>query len=508
MELPHLPALAALFCHEMSQRRRRLLLPVRGLAPGLPLLVLLLSFASSLPAQAPDASASAVRPEAVRGELEFLAGDALQGRGSGTHDELLAATYIASELRQFGIQPAGPQGDYIEKVGVRRRMAAGLPTLSFPVPQGTVRWTHGGDMLVLSTGGGHVSGPLQVRELSAIPGHAPVDSAGVRGAVVYISAPPATAASELFAAAAKLDGAGAAVVLLPDLSAFQRHWKVKGAHPPHLAARLPGVADRATGPFNMVVLRTAAAQAVQALPTGTSITLDVPEIASAETATWNAIGVLRGRDPQLAAQTILLTAHLDHLGSGTPVAGDNIYNGADDDATGCVAVLQLARALGAGPAPRRTVVFAFFGSEEVGGYGARYFLEHPPVPLARIVANLEFEMIGWADPAVAHDALWLTGWERSDLGPALAAHGAKLVADPHPGEDFFMRSDNIQLARRGVVAQTVSSFGLQPQYHQPSDDLAHIDFPHLVGAIQSMVAPVEWLVNSDFVPQWRLGGRP
>jgi Zn-dependent M28 family amino/carboxypeptidase len=230
-----------------------------------------------------------------------------------------------------------------------------------------------------------------------------------------------------------------------------------------------------------------------------------------ETRHWdtrNVIAFLPGRDPKLKDEVILLTAHLDHLGVGKPVNGDEIYNGADDDASGCVAVLQFARALAAGKAPKRTVYFVFFGSEETGGQGDQYFLEHPPVPLKDIVANLEFEMIGRPDSAIKPDELWLTGYERSNLGPELARHGAKLVADPHPDQHFFQRSDNFALAKRGVIAHTVSSFGLHKDYHQPSDDLAHIDFNHMEQAISSMIKPLEWLVNSDFRPEWVEGKKP
>ncbi len=224
--------------------------------------------------------------------------------------------------------------------------------------------------------------------------------------------------------------------------------------------------------------------------------------------TRNVIGVLPGSDAKLKDQVILLTAHLDHLGLGQPVNGDSIYNGADDDASGCVAVLQLARALAAGPRPKRTVLFALFGSEETGGQGDQYFLQHPPLPLDHIVANLEFEMIGRPDPAVKPDELWLTGYDRTNLGPELARRGAKLVADPHPAQQFFRRSDNFALAKRGIIAQTVSSYGLHSDYHRPSDDLAHIDFKHMEHAIASMVEPVEWLANSDFKPEWMPGKKP
>jgi Zn-dependent M28 family amino/carboxypeptidase len=225
------------------------------------------------------------------------------------------------------------------------------------------------------------------------------------------------------------------------------------------------------------------------------------------TETWNAIAILPGSDASAGA--VLLSAHLDHLGIGPAnSAGDRIYNGADDDASGTSAVLALAHALARGARLRRTVIFALFGSEELGGYGNAGFLEHPPVPLTAIVANLEFEMIGRPDPAAGEFGLWFTGYERSNLGPELARHGAPIIADPHPSERFFQRSDNIALARTGIIAHTVSSYGLHSDYHQPSDELSTIDFPHLVRAVSSMIEPIRWLADTEWRPSWNPGGKP
>lgn len=226
------------------------------------------------------------------------------------------------------------------------------------------------------------------------------------------------------------------------------------------------------------------------------------------TETWNVVGILRGHDAKTQRDGILLTAHLDHLGIGPAVNGDTIYNGADDDASGTTAVLEMARALSRDHHPKRTIIFALFGSEELGGFGNRYFLEHPPLPLEHIVANLEFEMIGRPDPAVPAGNFWLTGFERSNLGPELVKHGAHLAADPHPKEQFFTRSDNYALARRGIIAQTVSSFNLHSDYHQPSDELSRIDFPYMTTVIGSMIKPVLWLANSDWKPTWNPNGQP
>lgn len=325
---------------------------------GLFLAAMLLAAGACAMAQAPATNPDAACRPCIEAHEQFLASDALRGRGSGTRDELLAATYIASELRAYGIAPAGAQGGYIE-------IAPGAPR--------------------------------------------------------------------------------------------SRPWRQQE---PNLGT------------------------------------------------TANAVGVLRGTDP--AAKVLVLTAHLDHLGviPGRAYHGDDIFNGADDDASGCTAVLELARMLALGPRPRRTVYFAFFGSEEDGGFGARYFIEHPPVPLQDMFANLEFEMIGWPDAKIPPHTLWLTGWKRSNLGPHLASEGARLVADPHPEQHFFCRSDNIQLAMAGVVAQTISSFGMQPMYHRPDDDLAHLDFGLMSASITSMIEPIRNLLNSDFVPAWNPGGQP
>jgi hypothetical protein len=226
--------------------------------------------------------------------------------------------------------------------------------------------------------------------------------------------------------------------------------------------------------------------------------------------TWNAVGLLRGSDRIAAKEAIILSAHLDHLGT-TENAGpgtDAIFNGADDDASGCVAVLELARALSAGRRPKRTIYFVCFGSEERGGYGAQYFVAHSPVALNKVVADVTFEMLGRPDSKVPANTLWLTGYERSTLGPELAKHGALLVADPHPQENFFERSDNYTLALRGVIAHTVSSFGLHSDYHRPSDDISKINFGFMTRAIASLIRPVRWLADSSFKPSWLPGKMP
>ncbi|MBK7934876.1 MAG: M20/M25/M40 family metallo-hydrolase [Acidobacteria bacterium] len=260
---------------------------------------------------------------------------------------------------------------------------------------------------------------------------------------------------------------------------------------------------------NLLALSKDSAAALSTVADGSQIEMTALTAGAPATFTWNAMGKITGTDKTLAAEVILLSSHLDHLGVRENTPGDDkIFNGADDDASGSVAVLELARVLGSGAKPKRTVYFVCFGSEEAGGHGARHFIENMPFAKDKLVANLEFEMIGRPDAKVKAEELWLTGYERSNLGPELAKRGAKLVQDPHPTENFFMRSDNYQLARAGVIAQTVSSFGLHTDYHKVTDEVKTIDFSHMTRSINSMVEPVKWLVNSDFKPVWNEGMKP
>jgi hypothetical protein len=222
----------------------------------------------------------------------------------------------------------------------------------------------------------------------------------------------------------------------------------------------------------------------------------------------NVVGILRGTDPVLRDSAVLIDAHYDHLGIGKAVRGDSIYNGADDDASGTVAVIEIARAMAAGPPPRRTMIFVATTGEEVGLLGTRWYIQHPVVPIRQMSANMEIEMIGRPDSlAGGPGRAWLTGFERSTMGSSFAAAGLPIVADRRPQFSFFTRSDNIAFAYEGVPAHTLSSYNLHEDYHQPSDDVAGIDFAHMTTVIRAGAAAARLLADGTS-PQWNPGGRP
>jgi hypothetical protein len=221
----------------------------------------------------------------------------------------------------------------------------------------------------------------------------------------------------------------------------------------------------------------------------------------------NVVGVIRGSDPTLAGEAVVIGAHFDHVGVGPAVGGDSIYNGADDDGSGTVAVLEIARELAHGPAPARTVVVLLSTGEEAGLLGTRWYMEHPAFPLDSTVADFQVEMIGRPDSlAGGAGRAWLTGYERTTMGDQLANAGTPIVPDPRPDQRFFFRSDNIPFALAGIPAHTLSSYDLHADYHQPGDEVDRIDFRHMAAVVDAAVTAVRFLADGPR-PAWKPGGR-
>src|SRR5688572_630895 len=222
----------------------------------------------------------------------------------------------------------------------------------------------------------------------------------------------------------------------------------------------------------------------------------------------NVLGVLRGSDPVLRSEVVIVGAHFDHIGIRPAIDGDSIANGADDDASGVVAVIEAARIMAAGPRAKRTVVFAAFTGEELGGFGVRWYTDHPIAPLERHVADLQVEMIGRPDTAAGGPGKTaLTGFERSTMGSTLVAAGLAVKPDPRPDQQFFMRSDNIVFARLGIVAHTLSSYGMHEDYHTVNDEWDRVDFAHMTEVVNLIARAARTIADGPRL-EWNPGGRP
>jgi len=206
----------------------------------------------------------------------------------------------------------------------------------------------------------------------------------------------------------------------------------------------------------------------------------------AEVESQNVAGILRGSDPQLRNEFVVLSAHLDHLGIGGAINGDTIYNGAMDNASGVAAMLEVAHALHAsGARPKRSIVFVAVTGEEKGELGSLYFASHPTVPRDRIVANVNTDMFL---PLFPLKTLMVLGLDESDLGQDIRATarelGLQVQADPEPQRNRFVRSDQYSFIKFGIPALAMK-VGYEPnspesaiaakwtaeRYHAPSDDL-------------------------------------
>jgi hypothetical protein len=439
-----------------------------------------IALAGTALAAAPAIAQGIVTERSVAAHEMFLGSDALQGRGSATRDEAIAAAYVASEFKSYGLTPAPGMDGYLQTATVIREKLAGPASL-------TVSGKATAAPTVLVSSGQPVSGALTIAagaDAGALP-----------------SAPVVLATSKDADARAFVRGASGKKIKLLILRDSDNSRKLLGilGGGPRLPVSLEG--SREAGGATVILLPDASVDAL-AGKAGAPVALTISTIQQ-RAPTTNAVGFLKGSDA--TAGTLLVSAHLDHLGVR---ADGTIMHGANDDASGTTAVLELAQVLAAGKQPRRNILFVCYGGEEIGGLGSTYFGQHPPVPLGEIVANVEFEMIGAQDPKLPANTLMMTGFERSNLGAALKQHGALIAGDPYPDQQFFRRSDNYSLALKGVVAHTVSGWAVTPTYHQPSDTVENLDIPFMAKAIQSLVAPFEWLANSDFVPAWNAGGKP
>jgi Zn-dependent M28 family amino/carboxypeptidase len=224
----------------------------------------------------------------------------------------------------------------------------------------------------------------------------------------------------------------------------------------------------------------------------------------------NVAGLLRGSDPMLKDTYIIVSAHYDHLGM-RPHGDDRIYNGANDDGSGTVSLMELASALAALPAhPARSILFlAFFGEEE-GLLGSHYYASHPLVRLDRTIADVNLEQVGRTDAANGRHigVAYLTGYGYSDLGRMLSREAAasefKITEDASTKEDLFDRSDNLPLSQAGIPSTTLYVAADFPDYHGVGDEWPKIDYENMAKLDRALALGLLRLASNAPPPRWNL----
>ena len=242
------------------------------------------------------------------------------------------------------------------------------------------------------------------------------------------------------------------------------------------------------------------------------------KMATSEIESQNVVGLLPGTDPKLKNEYVVVSAHLDHIGVGQPINGDSIYNGAMDNASGVATLLETALTLHQTQKRfRRSVIFLVVTAEEKGLLGSRYYAAHPTVPADAIVANVNVDMFL---PLYPLRGLIVQGLEESNLADDLRSVGdrlgIKILSDPEPERNAFIRSDQYSFIRRGVPAvslkvgytkgspeQEIARRWRTERYHAPSDDLNQpIDFQAAADFNRAYLLVVESIANRTARPQW------
>jgi acetylornithine deacetylase/succinyl-diaminopimelate desuccinylase-like protein len=441
----------------------------------------------------------------MRARVFFLAADRLRGRATPSAGLDIAASYIRSEFQRFGLQP--PPGGFEQRYGlVMTEMGSGW---ALSVSRGSRRATlsHGSDFWGLPWAAGSVEGQLRF-----VGDRPPVGLVGNGEAAVWVARlGPGTQPREWLSVATDAGAVGIVFVLPADMEALFRHrlsvdetMYELGDVEPSLPAAL--VTEAAlTAAFEQLGLEamTAAAQEGGA---GTSARIQLAADLQVETsAAPNVIGIVPGSDSRLRDEYVLLSAHMDGLGVGRPVDGDSIYNGADDNASGTAAVLEVAEALASlDQSPRRSIIFLLVSGEEKGLLGSSWFVEHPPIRLEQVIANLNIDMVGrnW------RDTIAVIGKPYSTLGALIdsvaAAHpeiDITTVGDRWPAEGFFFRSDHFNFARKGIPAVFFFN-GVHEDYHLPSDEADKILAGKAARIARLIYEVTLALANADQPPSW------
>lgn len=227
----------------------------------------------------------------------------------------------------------------------------------------------------------------------------------------------------------------------------------------------------------------------------------------------NVVAWIEGTDPKLKDEYVLLSAHFDHVGVGTPdETGDSIYNGARDNAVGTVAVINAANYFAKNP-PKRSILLALWTAEEKGLLGSAYFSENPLVPLDQIIYNLNIDNGGYNDTSV----VTVIGLGRTSVDDqvisAVAEFGLEAIPDPSPEQGLYDRSDNVNFAKKGIPAPTFSlgfqAFDneIQKYYHKPGDQVDSFDLDYAVKYWKSYILSAERVANWDQKPVWKAGDK-
>jgi hypothetical protein len=458
-----------------------------------------------------------ISPDSLRGHLSFIASDLLEGRNTPSPGLDTAAHYIAAQFRRAGIEAVGDDG-YFQTANwmIEKNPTDGLEIVFRLRNQ---RISVAKDQVSVNA-----NAPVQLARASVAKVNygdpqplAGVNARLLKGGVVLTEIPNVRRSdrarrSEMLLLQneflSKLKELGVAVVV-----------SIERTKP--VAAATPG---RLIDPENRPTLRTASSlpvvmvyqpkltQFYDSMKVGQSAAtakLTLPGQVETPVKLRNVIGVLRGSDPVLKETFIVVSAHYDHIGSRETGESDRIFNGANDDGSGTVSVIELAWALSQlKERPKRSIVFLTYFGEEKGLLGSRYYVRHPVFPLQKTIANINLELMGRTDTGDGQliSSAGVTGFDYSSLGTTLKNAGSltEIQVFKHPvnSDAFFSRSDNVAFADNGIPAHTISVGYTYPDYHGLGDHWEKIDYANMAGVARMCAVAILMVANSPEEPKW------
>jgi hypothetical protein len=464
-----------------------------------------------------------ITAESLKGHVSFLASDLLEGRGTPSRGLDLAAEYISSQFRRAGLEAIGDEGYFqtarwreakLPADGYSATLQAGEATLTLERDQISLRYAE------------H---PIEIRQAPVIKvdpkdpqAQKAIGDDQIKGRVFVFEQPDFAKlagpnrddlAQGYFRFIDRLADQQAALVLNID-RASKRGWGLALGRliDPEPRVEIQGTRRRGVRIPVLTVHAPAVIATLDALPAGVtparfSITLAAP--IETPVRLHNVVGLLRGSDPILQDTYVLVTAHYDHLGIWPTLPGDQVFNGANDDASGTASVIELAGALSAlKPHPRRSLVFVTFFGEESGRLGSRYYARHPAVPIGKTVADINLEQVGRTDDSEGPrvNAASMTGFDYSTIGPlfreAGRSVGIKVEKHERNSDGFYRASDNYSLAEVGVPAHTICTAFMFSDYHKVGDHWDKLDYANMSAINRMIVLGLLRVGNDPNAPRW------
>ncbi|THH41116.1 M28 family peptidase [Neolewinella litorea] len=457
----------------------------------------------------------------LAGQLYFLSSDYLQGRRTGSVGNEIAAEFIAAQLKAYGYEPINAaDSSYFQRVPLRMVNA---PTRAALDINGS-SYTNGDDLLVIRGPEAEATAQVVYANFGWVDPAADHDdyaNLDVKGKIVITRAglPGDQSQQAVFRGmeekAAMAAAAGAVGIF--ELFTLPFPWESFKRYLGGERITMTEEGSEATIPYGFIRLPAERVNELQSATGGLRGSLASTGMRTTGLGSRNVGGILRGSNPALADEYLLMTAHFDHVGVGRQGGGaytaeDSIFNGARDNAFGTVSLLAAARAFAQEPPERSIIVLAVTG-EEMGLLGSKYYADNPLVPLEQTIFNFNTDGAGYNDTS----AISLIGMGRTGIDEqietAAAAFGSSVIANPAPEQGLFDRSDNVNFAVKGVPALTFSpgmtgfDDAIARYYHQVTDNPETVDVDYLKRYCQIYTLAVRLIANRPSAPFWKEGDK-